>query len=56
MKIKKIKVQIRDYGDKGLWLEIDGDVGSAWAITKEELLPIRDAIDEYLKKSQLDKS
>lgn len=44
-----MKVEIKLSGNS-LWLIIDGDDNTAWAISEDELLPIRDAINEYLKK------
>ena len=44
-----MKAEIKKFED-GLWLVIDGNDKTAWAITEEEILPIRDAIDEWMLK------
>ena len=39
--------------DGGLWMLIDGDEETAWAIKEEEVEPIRNACNAWLeKKSQ----
>ena len=41
-----------DESGKGLWIVIDGDEGTAWPITEEEIKPIEKACREYLKINQ----
>ena len=49
--MKKIKAEIKKSSDC-LWVVIDGDDKTAWAITEEELVPVRDAINKYLERNE----
>lgn len=44
-----MRARIKCFGDE-LWLIIDGNDKTAWAVTEEELIPIRDAINKYLEE------
>ena len=52
--MKKIKAEIKDY-EGCLWLEINGNDETAWAIRDNEVLAIRNACDEYIVKKCQDK-
>lgn len=49
----KITARIEDCKKRGLWLIIEydknKDESTSWALTEEEILPIRDACNERLK-------
>lgn len=48
------KITARIVKDRqGYWIIVDGDEDSAFAVTKEELEPIRDAINEWLGNEML---
>ena len=58
MKSKKITAKIindKDYKN-GLWVIVEGKKdGAAWAVTEDELEPIKEAIEEYLEKTPIER-